>query len=409
MSKLDELIQQYCPDGVEYLKIGNPNVAKVSNGFAFASNLLSSSGNYGVCKTTNIQNGRISEDKMQYVDDKPSELYVIKPQTIVLGLSGTIKAGINDTNKTYYLNQRVAKFESKSKIDNKYLYYVIMQIAPKYADMLNSGSVKNLSTKMVEGTEIPVPPLPVQEEIVRILDKFTELEQELEQELELRKKQYEYYRDKMLSLSDYDGEVEWKPLGVVCNIVRGASPRPIKKYVTDDKINGVHWIKIGDASPESKYIDDTNEYITQEGAKHSRFVKKGSFILSNSMSFGRPYILNIDGCIHDGWLSLSDFESDVLPDYLYHVLMSGNLQLEMRRKAGDGGCVSNLNSDIVKNIKIPIIDKTQQRKIVCLLDRFNKLTSDISEGLPAEIKMRHQQYEYYRDKLLTFKRNEVVD
>lgn len=192
------------------------------------------------------------------------------------------------------------------------------------------------------------------------------------------------------SLSDYDGEVKWKPLGVVCTIVRGASPRPIKKYVTDDKINGVHWIKIGDALPESKYIDDTNEYITQEGAKHSRFVKKGSFILSNSMSFGRPYILNIDGCIHDGWLSLSDFESDVLPDYLYHVLMSGDLQLEMRRKAGDGGCVSNLNSDIVKNIKIPVIDKTQQHKIVNLLDRFNKLTSDISEGLPAEIKMRHQ-------------------
>ena len=98
--------------------------------------------------------------------------------------------------------------------------------------------------------------------------------------------------------------VEYKSLGEIALIVRGASPRPIKNFITDDE-DGVNWIKIGDVLPGSKYITNTKEKITQAGADKSRFVKKGDFILSNSMSFGRPYILEIDGCIHDGWLSIT--------------------------------------------------------------------------------------------------------
>ena len=101
--------------------------------------------------------------------------------------------------------------------------------------------------------------------------------------------------------------VEWKKLGEIMTIVRGASPRPIKKYITND-VNGINWIKIGDVSPDAKYITSSNEKITKEGAEKSRFLHSGDFILSNSMSFGRPYILKIDGCIHDGWIAMSNFE-----------------------------------------------------------------------------------------------------
>ena len=114
-----------------------------------------------------------------------------------------------------------------------------------------------------------------------------------------------------------------KPFGEMATIVRGASPRPIKNFITTDS-DGINWIKIGDVQPGSKYITETAEKITSEGAKKSRLVKEGDFILSNSMSFGRPYIMKTQGCIHDGWLAISDFENYFLPDFLYHLLNSND-------------------------------------------------------------------------------------
>ena len=120
------------------------------------------------------------------------------------------------------------------------------------------------------------------------------------------------------------------------------------------------------------------------------------------MSFGRPYILKIDGCIHDGWLSISEFDKHVSADYLYHVLTSNFIQREMAQKASFGGAVQNLNADIVRGIAIPVPSREMQQQIVSILDRFDTLCNDLSSGLPAEIEARRKQYEYYRDRLLTF-------
>ena len=128
--------------------------------------------------------------------------------------------------------------------------------------------------------------------------------------------------------------VEYKKLGEIATVLRGASPRPIKKYITNDS-DGVNWIKIGDVPVGSKYITQSEEKITKEGAEKSRYVQKGDFILSNSMSFGRPYILAIDGCIHDGWLSISNFKDVFLSDYLYYLLSSSAIQQEMKKRAID--------------------------------------------------------------------------
>ena len=185
-------------------------------------------------------------------------------------------------------------------------------------------------------------------------------------------------------------------------IVRGASPRPIQRYLTSNT-DGIHWIKIGDVNPNSKYIESTTEHITMEGSKKSRFLEKGSFILSNSMSFGRPYILNIDGCIHDGWISMVDYEKYFIQDFLYHLLRSDLIQRYWKMKASSG-TVSNLNADIVRSTVVPIPPIEKQKEIASVLDRLSALTTDLTSGLPAEIKARQQQYEYYRDQLLTFKR-----
>lgn len=191
--------------------------------------------------------------------------------------------------------------------------------------------------------------------------------------------------------------VEYKKFGECATIVRGASPRPIKNFITTES-TGINWIKIGDVKQGDKYITSTAEKITKDGARKSRFVKQGDFILSNSMSFGRPYILKIDGCIHDGWLAISDFSNKYLSDFLYHLLNSNSCQYEMRKRASFGGAVQNLNADIVRELVLPVPPLPVQEEIVRILDSFTSLTAE----LQAELQARQKQYEYYRNQLLTF-------
>jgi type I restriction enzyme S subunit len=197
--------------------------------------------------------------------------------------------------------------------------------------------------------------------------------------------------------------VEYVRLGDVVSISRGASPRPIQNYLTTDE-SGIPWIKIGDVSTNSKYITSTDERITREGANKSRFLKKGTFILSNSMSFGRPYILGIDGCIHDGWISICDFEASLNSDFLYYLLRSSDVQGYWISKANSGGAVANLNSDIVRSTPIPLPPLPVQEEIVNILDRFTVYAAE----LQAELQARQQQYNYYRDTLLSFEGREDV-
>lgn len=192
-------------------------------------------------------------------------------------------------------------------------------------------------------------------------------------------------------------------MGEIMEVSRGASPRPIQSFLTDSEL-GIPWIKIGDISPDSKYVKSTAQKITRAGASKSRLLHRGDFILSNSMSFGRPYILDIDGCIHDGWVSLQHYEDTYLSDFLYHLLKSDYVQNFWQKNAGQGGAVSNLNADIIRRTPVPIPPIEHQEKIVAILDRFEALVNDLTQGLPAEIAAVRERYEYYRNKLLTFKR-----
>lgn len=164
---------------------------------------------------------------------------------------------------------------------------------------------------------------------------------------------------------------EYKKLGEVCTIERGGSPRPITDYITDSE-DGINWIKIGDAQEGSKYITSTKEKIRLEGLKKSRFVHKGDFILSNSMSFGRPYILKVDGCIHDGWLVIHDDKEVFIKDYLYYILSSPIMYAKFSQLAV-GGVVNNLNSSLVRKVTIPLPPKSTQLSIVSELDKINEL------------------------------------
>ncbi len=173
----------------------------------------------------------------------------------------------------------------------------------------------------------------------------------------------------------------YKKLGEVCLIERGGSPRPIQQYLTDED-DGLNWIKIGDAVEGSKYITSTKEKIKPEGLKKTRFVHKGDFILSNSMSFGKPYILDIDGCIHDGWLVIRDDSDTFNKSFLYYMLSSPNMYQEFRKLAV-GGVVNNLNSSIVRNVVVPIPPMAEQERIVAELDLLQGIIEKKKEQLKA--------------------------
>ena len=159
-------------------------------------------------------------------------------------------------------------------------------------------------------------------------------------------------------------------IGDVCTVERGGSPRPIDKFITDDP-NGINWIKIGDAT-DSMYITETAQKIIPEGMKKSRYVQPGDFLLSNSMSFGRPYILKIDGCIHDGWLVLRDNGGVFDKRFLYYYLSSPSTYQKFKNMAV-GGVVNNLNSDMVRGVTVPIPKMEEQIEIVQTLDNVSNL------------------------------------
>lgn len=152
-----------------------------------------------------------------------------------------------------------------------------------------------------------------------------------------------------------------KTLGEICDIARGGSPRPIQKFLTD-KPDGVNWIKIGDATASSKYIYKTEEKIKPEGVKRSRLVKDGDFLLSNSMSFGRPYIMRTTGCIHDGWLVLSDKSGLFDREYLYYFLSSAAAYKQFDNLAA-GSTVRNLNTELVKRVTLPLPPLPEQHRM----------------------------------------------
>ena len=188
---------------------------------------------------------------------------------------------------------------------------------------------------------------------------------------------------------------EWVRLGDVITILRGGSPRPIKKYLTDDP-QGINWIKIGDSKPNSKYIEYAAEKIIPEGLSKTRIVSKGDFLLSNSMSFGRPYILKINGAVHDGWLILSDYDHLFNKDYLYYLLSSGFINTQFMNLA-TGSTVKNLNRERVANTIAVVPPLKEQSRIAAKIAQLFALLRKVESST--------QQYA----KLQTLLKSKVLD
>ena len=265
--------------------------------------------------------------------------------------------------------------EYQQNLNTDFFYYLLLSptVQRQFKQKAQGSTVSNLNTQRVSDVEVSFPTLAVQQRIVSNLDtefaKIEALKDNAEKQLQAAKDLFQAALKELMTPKD--GWVE-KKLREVCIIERGGSPRPIKDYITNDS-DGLNWIKIGDTDPQGKYIYSTKEKIKSTGLKKTRFVNVDDFLLSNSMSFGRPYILKTNGCIHDGWLVLSEYQHNLNIDFFYYLLLSSNVQRQFKQKA-QGSTVSNLNTQRVSGVEISFPTKAEQQRIA---DRLDALSANV--------------------------------
>lgn len=256
---------------------------------------------------------------------------------------------------------------------NQFLYYYFSSDAGRsQIDDISEGvAQKKFNKTAFRALKLPIPSLREQQRIVGTLDEsfaaIAGAKANAEQNLQNARALFESRLNEVL-MTRGNGWTDFK-LGDACDITRGGSPRPIKHYITTQP-DGINWIKIGDATASGKYIYETEEKIKPEGAKRSRIVNDGDFILSNSMSFGRPYIMRTTGCVHDGWLVLSNYESRFQQDYLYYVLGSQFVFRQFDRLAA-GSTVRNLNIELASRVVIPAPPLEQQGSLAAQLESLS--------------------------------------
>ena len=261
-------------------------------------------------------------------------------------------------------NQAIAfAYANEEVICSDYLLKYLQSQKSAFNGAGHGSAQPNISQQVLKGWPIPVPPLEEQKRIVVLLDaataRVTELTACYEQ---ARTHANDLLESSFLELfADAFESHPKRKMGEVLQIARGGSPRPISEYITKSP-KGVNWIKIGDASSSTKYIYETAQKIKPEGVSRSRMVYPGDFLLSNSMSFGRPYIMKTEGCIHDGWLVLRDSKGELDQDFLFYLLGS-RFMYEKFSQLAAGSTVQNLNSALVSSVEIPVPPIDFQKRI----------------------------------------------
>ncbi|MVX34412.1 restriction endonuclease subunit S [Myroides sp. LoEW2-1] len=403
MSKIDELIAKYCSDGVEWYSL--ESVFDIKNGYTPSKNDKENweNGDIPWFRLEDIRlSGKVLNDSIQHITKKGVKRGGLFPaNSIILSTTATIGEHALITVPSL-ANQQFTYFVRKQEFDNilniKFFFYYMFVIAKWCKSNVNEGGFAIVSTNSLKKYEFPIPPLPVQEEIVRILDKFTALEAELEAELEARTRQYEYYRNQLLSFEGKD--VEWKALGDIGEFIRG------KRFVRTDMIeSGFPCIHYGEMyTYYNVFAKESKSFISEELAKKLRVANKGDVVIVaagetiEDIGKATAWLGDSDVVIHDACFT---FKSSLNPKFVAYFSRTKLFHDQIKRHISSGK-ISAINAKGLEKAKIPVPPLDEQERIVAILDKFDALVNGISTGLPAEIQARRQQYEYYRGKLLTF-------
>ena len=383
MSKLEELIKEFCPNGVEYKRISE--FTKLLRGKRLTKSQLIENGKYAVYHGSLVPLGYYNEANRD-------------SGVIIVNTGGIGGVGYSDT--PFWCSDGCFCLDHSSKMVDKYVYYALVGFKDYLISRTRVGGVPTIDSDTVLSIKIPLPALPVQREIVRILDSFTLYSTELTAELTARRKQYEFYRDKLLMPKSSAYQTEWKELKDVCRLVTGATPSTSKKEYWE---NGtISWMSSGEVN--NKRIFYTEEKITELGYQSSSttLVPIHSVVIAlagQGKTRGKVAITEIELCTNQSLCSLICGAS-MNYKFLYYYL-DGKYE-ELRAISNGDGTRGGLSLRLLAPYKIPVPPMEVQERIVKVLDNFDAICSDLGIGLPAEIEKRQKQYEYYREKLLTF-------
>ena len=310
---------------------------------------------------------------------------------------------VKESDKFYFKDGNIIWLQFKDGFSSQYLkhQYDMPVLINQVFGNAGGSTVATYTITNAKSTKVPVPPLDEQKRIAEALSDVDGMISSLEKLIAKKKAIKQGAMQELLTgkkrLPGFAGEWHHEPFGKLCTICRGGSPRPIQDYLTTSD-SGINWIKIGDVKPNAKYITSTQEKIVESGVLMSRRVYKGDFILSNSMSFGRPYILKLDGCIHDGWLAIQDYQVAFDTDFLYYVLGS-NYVFEQYIQMAAGSSVQNLNKEKVAQLKLYIPALEEQTAIASILsDMDNEI-----EALEQKLAKTRQIKQGMMQQLLTGK------
>lgn len=375
MSRLQDLINELCPDGVEYKEI--KEFANVSIGEFVHKNKQSPDAPYPVF------NGGTSNTGFYYNYNRTANKIIISARGANAGFVNRVFTNFWSGNSCYTIEV------SDESVNWNYLYYWLKSKEGKLLDEQQKGGIPAVSKKQVEEFLTPIPPLSVQREIVRILDNFTELT--------ARKKQYEYYRKTLLTFGD---EVHKINLKALFDIKNGYTPSKSKAefWSSDD----LPWFRMEDIRENGRILNDAIKKVSLSAVKGKPF-PKNSIIVSTSATIGEHALITCESLANQRFTYLmlkEEYKKDFDIKFLFYYCFKL-----------DEYCLTYLNQgnfasvDMRKFLKFefPIISIEEQQRIVDILDRFDTLCNDLTGGLPAEIAARQKQYEYYRDKLLQFR------
>ena len=418
MSNLEELIEKLCPDGVEYKEINDCTI-KVQN--IKWKSYVGEDKQYIDLSSVDRERNIITETQNINADTAPSRAQqIVIKDDIILGTTRPMLKRYCIIPEKYdgeICSTGFCVLRAKTDIINpRWLYHnITTKKFFAYVEKKQQGaSYPAISDTIVKAFKLPVPPLEVQREIVRILDNFTFLTAELAAELAARQKQYEYYRDLLLTFKpnestilnertnelEINAPVSWLKLGECCVVQSGGTP---SKKNADYWLNGkIKWLS-SSVCQNKKEVTNITGYITEEGLKHSsaKIMNKGTTLIALvGATIGKRAFLQYEAAINQNIAGIYPKNKNLLlPEYIYYISET----LYEKFLGLTNGKLAMANLSFVRNLEIPVPQLEQQQRIVGILDRFDALCNDITSGLPAEIEMRQKQYEYYRDKLLTFK------